>query len=92
VTRGLFARSRHPNYLGEILVQVGLMTIAVVSAATFDDILAGIVAPLYIFILMVSESRRVDDYQVTRYGTDPDYVRYRERSGSLLPKFQPPTR
>ena len=87
VTRGLFARSRHPNYLGEILVQAGLMTIAVVSAATFDDILAGIVAPLYIFILMVSESRRVDDYQVTRYGADPDYVHYRERSGSLLPKF-----
>ncbi|MFW2405906.1 MAG: DUF1295 domain-containing protein [Gammaproteobacteria bacterium] len=87
VTRGLFARSRHPNYLGEILVQVGLMTIAVVSAATFDDILAGMVAPLYILILMISESRRVDDYQVTQYGADADYVDYRERSGSLLPKF-----
>ena len=63
------------------------MTIAVVSAVTVNDILTGIVAPLYIFILMVSESRRVDDYQVTRYGADPDYVHYREHSGSLLPKF-----
>lgn len=87
VTTGLFARSRHPNYLGEILMQAGLMIVAVSSAAAAGDILAGIVAPLYIVILMFSESRRVDDYQVTRYGADPDYVAYRERSGSLLPKF-----
>ena len=84
---GLFARSRHPNYLGEILMQVGLMIVAGASAAAVGDFMAGIVAPLYIFILMVSESRRVDDYQITRYGADPAYVAYRARSGSLLPKF-----
>lgn len=87
VTDGLFARSRHPNYLGEILVQAGLMTIAFVSAAKLDDLLAGIVAPLYIFILMVSEARRVDEYQIMRYGADPEYIDYRGRSGSLLPKW-----
>jgi len=87
VADGLFARSRHPNYLGEILVQLGLMTVALVSAASLDDFLAGIVAPLYIFILMVSESRRVDEYQITRYGNEPDYIDYRKRSGSLLPKW-----
>jgi len=87
VVAGLFARTRHPNYLGEILMQVGLMIVAAASTTTFGAFVAGIVSPLYIFILMISESRRVDDYQITRYGGDPAYVEYRERSGSLLPKF-----
>ena len=63
------------------------MIVAAASAAAVGDFVAGVVAPLYIFILMVSESRRVDDYQITRYGGDPAYVEYRARSGSLLPKF-----
>ena len=87
VANGLFARWRHPNYLGEVLLQVGLMTIAVSCAATVGDFIAGIIAPLYIFILMISESRRVDDYQASRYGNDPVWVEYRARSGSLFPKF-----
>lgn len=87
VTAGLFARWRHPNYLGEILMQSGLMIVAVSAAADVGDIAAGVVAPLYIFVLMVSESRRVDDYQVTHYGSDPAYVKYRQSSGSLLPGF-----
>jgi steroid 5-alpha reductase family enzyme len=87
VANGLFARWRHPNYLGEILMQVGLMTIAVSCAATVDDFIAGIISPLYIFILMISESRRVDDYQASRYGNDPVWVEYRARSGSLFPRI-----
>jgi steroid 5-alpha reductase family enzyme len=87
VVNGLFARWRHPNYLGEILVQAGLMVVAVTCAVTFDDFLAGVISPLYIFILMISESRRVDDYQASRYGTDPVWVDYRDRSGSLFPKL-----
>jgi steroid 5-alpha reductase family enzyme len=84
---GLFTRARHPNYLGEILVQTGLICVAAACAVTLDDFLAGIISPAYIFILMVSEARRVDDYQASRYGSDPAYVAYRERSGSLLPKL-----
>jgi len=87
VTDGLFARWRHPNYLGEILMQAGLLVIAVTCAVTFDDFLAGVISPLYIFILMIAESRRVDDYQASRYGADPLWVDYRGRSGSLFPKF-----
>lgn len=87
VASGLFGRSRHPNYLGEILVQAGLVIVAVDSAMGAADLLTGVIAPLYIIMLMVSESRRVDDYQASRYGGDPDYIEYRRRSGSLLPKL-----
>jgi steroid 5-alpha reductase family enzyme len=87
VTTGLFARSRHPNYLGEMMMQAGLMTVAVASATSAGDVAAGAIAPLYIFILMIFEARRVDDHQIARYGEDPAYVDYRRRSGSLLPKI-----
>lgn len=87
VTDGLFARWRHPNYLGEILMQTGLMIVAASCAAGPGDLLAGIVAPLYIAVLMLFEARRIDDDQVARYGSEHAYVAYRERSGSLLPKF-----
>lgn len=86
VAVGLFARWRHPNYLGEILFQLGLIIVAVTSALTADDLVAGLISPLYIVILMMSEARRVDDYQITRYGSETAYVDYRARSGSLWPK------
>jgi steroid 5-alpha reductase family enzyme len=86
VAVGLFARWRHPNYLGEILFQLGLIIVAVTSALTADDLVAGLISPLYIVILMISEARRVDDYQITRYGSETTYLDYRARSGSLWPK------
>lgn len=87
VTSGLFARWRHPNYLGEILMQSGLMIVAASCATGPGDLLVGITAPLYIAILMLFEARRIDDYQAARYGSQHAYVSYRGRSGSLLPKF-----
>jgi len=88
VSSGLFARWRHPNYLGEILMQAGLIFVAVSCANGPGDLLAGVVSPLYIILLMIAEAQRVDEYQVTRYGSDPSWVEYRHRSGSLLPKFR----
>jgi steroid 5-alpha reductase family enzyme len=86
IATGLFSRWRHPNYLGEIGLQVGLMIagLSVISGAV--DALTVVIAPLYITILMISESQRVDDYQVTRYGSDPVWREYRERSGALFPR------
>ena len=55
VSDGLYARWRHPNYAGEILVQLGLI-IAGVGAATayWGDFAAVVIAPLYIILLMIS--------------------------------------
>jgi steroid 5-alpha reductase family enzyme len=87
VTAGLFGRWRHPNFFGEVLLQVGLMVVGLSSVSAIGDGVAAVVAPLYIVILMVSECRRVDAEQIVSYGEDPAYLTYRQRSGSLLPKF-----
>jgi len=93
IATGVFSRWRHPNYLGEIGLQIGLM-VAGLSAITsttpvingFVDVIMVVIAPLYITILMICESQRVDDYQFSRYGADPAWRDYRERSGSLFPR------
>lgn len=86
VATGLFSRWRHPNYLGEIGLQVGLMVAGLSVVTGIIDALTVVIAPLYITILMISEAQRVDDYQAARYGDDPAWREYRERSGSLFPR------
>ena len=86
VTGGVYARLRHPNYLGEIGLQAGLM-IAGLSVVTAPlDALIVVLAPLYITLLMIAEAQRVDQYQQSRYGEDDKWRAYFERSGSLLPR------
>ena len=85
VSTGLYARIRHPNYLGEIAFQLGLIVAATSAASGAWAVGAGIVGPLYVAILMYYQSIEQDRGQDKRYGKDPDWQAYRERSGSLLP-------
>lgn len=88
VTAGLFARWRHPNYVGEIVVQLGLI-IAGLGAALplWGSWIAAVVAPLYIILLMLAECVRADEYMELRYGDRPEFQVYRRSSGSMLPKI-----
>ena len=87
VTGGLFSRWRHPNYAGEILLHLGLIIAGIAAVDTLPNMLALIVAPLYIIILMISEAQSADQLHVKKYGEKPEYASYRAQSGSLLPRF-----
>ncbi|MSR09249.1 MAG: DUF1295 domain-containing protein [Gammaproteobacteria bacterium] len=86
---GLYARLRHPNYLGESIFQVGLVVAA--SAAAIAGgmggwaIAAGLAGPLYIVILMYYAANDQDRQQSERYGQDAAYQAWRQKSSSLLP-------
>ena len=86
VLHGLFRHVRHPNYLGEILLQFGLIIVGLSVVGTFSELLAVLIAPGYIVVLMVAESRRVDTAQETTYWNHPEYPAWRARTGSLLPR------
>ncbi len=85
VTTGLYQRIRHPNYLGEIVFQIGLLVAAVTVAPGAWTLAAALPGPVYVVVLMYYAARDQDRQQLERYGSDPDYDRYRQRSGSLLP-------
>lgn len=85
VTGGLYARLRHPNYLGEIVFQIGLIAVAVVAAPGGWALVAGVVGPLYIAILMYYAAHDQDHQQNQRYGTDPAYQSWRSQTSCLLP-------
>lgn len=85
VTGGLYARLRHPNYLGEIVFQIGLIVVTVTAAPDGWALAAGVAGPLYIAILMYYAARDQDHQQSQRYGTDPAYQSWRNQTSCLLP-------
>lgn len=87
VLHGLFTYVRHPNYLGEILLQVGLIVAGLSVISSAGEALAVVIAPGYIITLMISESQRIDKVQETTYWNHPDYPAWRARTGALLPRF-----
>ncbi len=85
---GLWSRSRHPNYLGEILVQLGVLVSALGVADGVWGVLAVVLAPTYIAILMLSATTGGEQAAAQRYGEDPDFAAYVARTGVLLPRLR----
>jgi steroid 5-alpha reductase family enzyme len=89
VITGLWSRSRHPNYLGEIVVQSGVMVCAVgawLSSGGAWTLVAMVLAPLYIVLLMVSATTGAELSLFSRHGEDPAFQEYAARTGVLLPR------
>lgn len=87
VESGLFARTRHPNYLGEILVQIGVIIAGLGAASNWYGYAAGFLAPTYIIILMLSATTGGEKAKFSKYGDDEAFQAYADRSGALLPKL-----
>jgi steroid 5-alpha reductase family enzyme len=82
---GLYRISRHPNYLGEIVFQAGVLVASVGAVSGPWQFLAAVLAPLYIITLMSFAGLEADRAQQQRYGSDPAYLRYRASTGCFLP-------
>jgi steroid 5-alpha reductase family enzyme len=87
IQSGLWARSRHPNYFGEILLWIGITIIAL-------PVLRGwgwfaILSPLFVIFLLTRVSgipileRRADE----KWGGQPEYEAYKARTPVLIPRL-----
>ncbi len=85
VASGLYTRLRHPNYLGEIIFQIGLLVVTAVCATGPWALASGVAGPVYIVILMYYAAGNQDTQQRRRYGDDPAFQAHQRQSGSLLP-------
>ena len=84
---GLWARSRHPNYFGEITLWTGIAVIALNTLTGIEYIT--LVSPIFVYILLTRMSgvnllERIAD---ERYGHLEEYQRYKRNTPVLVPKL-----
>ncbi|MDX1406566.1 MAG: DUF1295 domain-containing protein [Saprospiraceae bacterium] len=87
MSSGLWRHIRHPNYLGEILVWIGVL---ITSAPLLDGVAwLAILSPVWIFVLLrfISGIPLLEERATEKYGDLPAYQAYLENTGRLLPKF-----
>lgn len=90
IDEGLWARSRHPNYFGEILLWTG---IAFFGVPCFDGLeMIAWISPIFIFILLtrISGIPILEERAMARWKNDPEYQKYRENTPTLVPSLRAP--
>ena len=88
ISTGLWARSRHPNYFGEITLWVGMAVISLSSLSGIEYVTA-LVSPLFVYLLLrkaegVPMLERIAD---ERYGELSDYQEYKANTPVLMMKI-----
>ena len=84
---GLWARSRHPNYFGEITLWTGIAVIALNTLTGIEYIT--LISPVFVYILLTRMSgvnllERIAD---ERYGHLEEYQQYKRNTPVLVPKL-----
>jgi len=87
ITSGLWSRSRHPNYFGEIVLWLGITLIALPALHGWQ--LATLVSPLFVILLLtrVSGIPMLERDARERWGDDPDWQRYVAETPVLIPRL-----
>jgi steroid 5-alpha reductase family enzyme len=83
---GLYAKCRHPNYLGEILFWVGLFVAGVPAMITRPvTFIPASLGLLFIVKLMTSAAKRGDTKQAEKYADNAEYKAWVDSTFSLVP-------
>jgi steroid 5-alpha reductase family enzyme len=87
IDSGLWSYSRHPNYLGEILLWTGIAFFGI-SCFTGLERFAW-VSPIFIYLLLtkISGIPILDKRSLEKWGDDPEYQNYRENTPALIPRL-----
>jgi steroid 5-alpha reductase family enzyme len=85
MSTGFWALSRHPNYVGEVLLWTG---IAVISLPTFSgwQYLA-LISPVFTYLLLtrVSGVNLLEASADKKWGMDKDYIEYKKKTSVFFP-------
>ena len=87
ITSGLWSKSRHPNYFGEVLLW---FAIALISLSSLEGLqLITLISPLFTYVLLVYVSgvRMLEDMNDKKWGNDQDYINYKKNTPMLFLKL-----
>lgn len=85
ISTGLWAASRHPNYLGEIVLWTGIALIAVPTLVGWQWL--ALVSPVFVTVLLtrISGVPMLEARASDRWGDRPDYQEYVRTTPVLIP-------
>ena len=87
IQSGLWSRSRHPNYFGEILLWIGVAVVALPVLRGWQWVT--LVSPAFVTLLLTRVSgiplleKRADE----KWGGQPDYEAYKRTTPVLIPRL-----
>jgi steroid 5-alpha reductase family enzyme len=89
IRTGLWSRSRHPNYFGEIVLWLGIaiMTMPVLQGWQW----VAMISPLFVTLLLtrVSGIPLLEKKADMKWGGQADYEEYKKNTPVLIPRLQP---
>lgn len=88
ISSGLWSRSRHPNYFGEILLWIGVAVMAFPALHGWQWV--GLVSPVFVALLIIRVSGvpLLEAKADAKWGDQPDYQEYRRRTPVLVPRLR----
>lgn len=86
IATGLWARSRHPNYFGEIVLWIGIALIALPVLRGWQWV--GLISPFFVTLLLtrVSGIPLLEQKADRKWGGQADYEAYKRKTPVLIPR------
>ena len=84
-TKGLYRIVRCPNYLGEITFWTGVFVSGITTYSGVGQWITAILAYVCIVYIMFNGAQRLEKRQMARYGNDPEYNAYADKTPIIIP-------
>ena len=87
IQTGLWSRSRHPNYFGEIVIWIGVAVIAIPVLRGWQWVT--LISPVFVALLLtrISGIPMLEQRADEKWGGQEDYEAYKARTPVLIPKY-----
>jgi steroid 5-alpha reductase family enzyme len=90
IRSGLWSRSRHPNYFGEIVIWLGVFLVAAPVLTGWQWV--ALISPLFVILLLtrISGIPLLEQKADRTWGGEDDYEAYKKRTPTLIPRLSSP--